>query len=237
MWKGETMLQEIKFYGIAHYNNTTLTISQKDDEAPITNNEFRSILRQIYYKKEEKNVKTLISPHIGLTNGYWELCGFRNLTHINISDNKLVTFLIPNQVVHLNVARNPRLKLVIEVQGLFEGNKRKFKYDPDFIFNMNDFSETKYYTSELDEAEKHALENDLDPFKIEYIDVTGCDSRCFVSLLPWKDDTFSWLNRKSFDFFKKTFPNLFDKGKIEEDIGLAGIFRPFIISKKPRLTS
>ena len=56
MWKGETMLQEIKFYGIAHLNNNTLTISQKDDEAPMTNNEFRSILRQIYYKKEEKNV-------------------------------------------------------------------------------------------------------------------------------------------------------------------------------------
>lgn len=237
MWKCETMLKMLdktKFHGTGHFNDNTLTISQTNDEAPMTNNEFRCILRQIYHRNEENKIHTLISPFMGLTNGYWELCGFRNLRHIDMNDNDLVTFLIPNQVVHLNVANNPRLKLVREVQDVIEENGEKNEYDPDFIFNINDFSQIQYFTSDLDDAEEYALQNDQGPFHLKYLNVTGSNSKCLISLFPWNNYTFAWLNRKGFDFFNKTFPNLFVGGQIEEDIGLAEIFMPFLQSKKPR---
>ena len=229
------MLQHIKFYGSGHVDNKTLTLFKESDEAPMTNNDFRFILRKIYYRNEQDNILTLISPSMGLTNGYWELCGLRNLTHINMSDNQLVTFLIPNQVVHLNVANNPQLKLVIEVQDVIEENYDKNECDPDFIFNINDFSQMKYFTSDLNNAEEYALKNDQGPFRLEYLNVRGSNERCLISLFPWNNYKFAWLNRSGFDYFIQTFPKLFLEGKIEENIGLADIFMPFFKSKKPRL--
>lgn len=248
MWRSETLLQQINYFGTGKYfdQNEQLVISQEEDETPMTNNEYRSILRQLFKHKLQDKIKILYAPSMssmGLRSGYWELCGLTNLQYINLSDNHLTRFLIPNQVVTLNLSKNPFLELVIEVQGLEADenqnleSKRETRMSPEYIFNVNDFSRMNFFKGDLQMTEELALKNDAGVFNLEVLDVTDSNQHCMKTILPYEAKEYTWLNDKGFDFFMKKFPKLFSSGKIEQNIGLKEIFEPFLLTlSAPELT-